>query len=126
MSCGAGDRWALAMTVSGSLVPGEWPAAVVPGGDEALDGGDQFGDGGEAAAAQRLAGDDREERLYQVQPGPRGRCELQLHPRMALEPGPHRGVLVRGEVVDHHVQLAARIGGGDLAQEGQELLVPMA
>src|SRR3954469_21774539 len=84
MSCGAGDRWALAMTVSGSLVPGEWPAAVVPGGDEALDGGDEVGDGGEAAAAQRLAGDDREERLDQVQPGARGRREVQRHPGWRL------------------------------------------
>src|SRR3954469_3062156 len=54
----------------GVLGPGERPAAVVPGGDEPLDGGDQVGHGGEAAAAQGLAGDDREERLDQVQPRP--------------------------------------------------------
>jgi hypothetical protein len=45
---------------------------------------------------------------------------------MALEPGPHGGVLVRGEVVDHDMQFAARIGGRDPAQEGQELLVPVS
>src|SRR3954470_11477910 len=39
------------------------------------------------------------------------------------EPGAHGAVLVRGEVVDHHVQLAARIGPRYLTQEGQELLV---
>src|SRR3712207_9285344 len=61
----------------GILGPGEWGAAVVPGVDEPLDGGDQVGDGGEAAAAQRLPGDDREEGLDQVQPGARGRGEVQ-------------------------------------------------
>jgi hypothetical protein len=34
------------MTVSGSLVQVEGPAAVVPGVDEPLDGGDEVGDGG--------------------------------------------------------------------------------
>jgi hypothetical protein len=32
-------------------------------------------------------------------------------------------VLVRGQVVDHHVQLAAGIGGGDLTKSGRELLM---
>jgi hypothetical protein len=30
----------------GVLSPGEWSAAVVPGVDEPLDGGDEVGDGG--------------------------------------------------------------------------------
>jgi len=55
----------------GILGPGERSAAVVPGGDEALDGGDEIGDGREVAAAQRLAGDDRKERLDQVRQGQR-------------------------------------------------------
>ena len=41
----------------GVLNSGEGPAAVVLGGDEALDGGDGVGDGREIAAAQRLPGD---------------------------------------------------------------------
>jgi hypothetical protein len=48
---------------------------------------------------------------------------VQLHAGMALEPGTHHRMRVGGQVVDHHVQLAARIGTGDLAQEGQELLM---
>ena len=44
---------------------------------------------------------------------------------MAGQPGGHRGVLVGGVVVDHHVQLAPRVGLGDLLEEPQELLVPV-
>jgi hypothetical protein len=60
--------------------------------------------------------------LDQVQPGSRGRGEVQLDPGMALQPGPHHRMLVGGQVVDDHVQLPARIGGGHLLEEGQELL----
>jgi hypothetical protein len=42
------------MTVWGSLV--QVNGAVVPGVDEAADGGDQVDGGGEVAAAQRLPG----------------------------------------------------------------------
>ncbi len=42
------------MTVSGVLSRGERRAAVVPGVDEPLEGGDEVGDGREDAAAQRL------------------------------------------------------------------------
>src|SRR3712207_8344197 len=48
-------------TLFRSLCPGKRPAAVVPGGDEALDGGNEVGHGGEVAAARGLAGADREE-----------------------------------------------------------------
>lgn len=69
-----------------------------------FDRGDEVGDGREVAAAQRLAGDDREERLDQVQPRPRGRREVQPHPGMTLQPRAHRSVLVGGQGVDHDVQ----------------------
>src|SRR5690242_17805243 len=52
----------------GGLGPGEGVAAVVPPVDEVLDGVDEVGDRGEAAAADGLPGDDREEHLNQVQP----------------------------------------------------------
>jgi hypothetical protein len=45
---------------------------------------------------------------HQVQPRPRGRGEVQLHPGMTLEPGAHVRVLVGRQVIDHDVQLAAR------------------
>jgi hypothetical protein len=101
------------------LGPGERAEAVVPGVDEPLDGGDEVGHGRKAAAAQRLAGEDREERLDQVQPRARGRGDVQGDPRVAGQPGAHRRVLVGGQVVDHHVQLPAGVGGGDLLEEGQ-------
>src|SRR3954464_4760209 len=44
-------------------------------------------------------------------------------PRMTGQPGAHRRMVVGGVVVDHHVQLAARIGGRDLLEEPEELLV---
>jgi hypothetical protein len=50
--------------------PDEGFAAFVPAVDEAADGIDEVADGVEAAAADGLAGDDPEEDLHQVQPGP--------------------------------------------------------
>ena len=41
------------------------------------------------------------------------------------QPGPDLGVFVGGVVVHHQVQRAGRVGPGDLAQEGEELLVPV-
>jgi hypothetical protein len=38
----------------------------------------------------------------------------------------HLGVLVGGVVVADHVQLPARVGAGDLLEEGEELLVAVA
>src|SRR5215213_10205766 len=58
------------MTVSGSLPPVERPAGVIPGGDEALDSGGEVGDRREAATAQPLAGDHREDHLDQCEPRP--------------------------------------------------------
>jgi hypothetical protein len=45
----------------GGLGPDEGVAAVIPAVDEGLDGGDEVGDRGEAAAADGLPGDDRED-----------------------------------------------------------------
>ena len=39
----------------------------------------------EVAAAQGLAGDDREEHLHPVQPRARGRREVQLDPRVSRQ-----------------------------------------
>jgi hypothetical protein len=49
-----------------------------------------------------------------------------VHPGMTGQPDADRRMLVGGVVVDHHVQLAAGIGGGDLAEEGAELLVAVS
>src|SRR6516164_11047038 len=106
----------------GGLGPGERMTAVVPAVDEGLDGGDEVGDRGEAAAADRLPGDDREEDLDHVEPGPRCRREVQGDPGVLREPGPHVRVRVGAVVVTDDVQLAARVSPRDLAQELQELL----
>lgn len=52
-----GLRWALAMSVSASLGPGEWLAALVPGVDERPDGIGEVADRVGGAAADSLAGD---------------------------------------------------------------------
>ena len=108
--------------VSG-LGPGEGVAAVVPAVNEVLDGGDEVLDRGEAAAADGLPGDDGEEDLNEVEPGPgRGR-EVQGDPGVPGQPGPHVGVGVGAVVVADDVQRHPRVGLGDLFEEGQELLV---
>ena len=42
---------------------------------------------------------------------------------VSREPGPDLGVLVGGVVVADHAQFGAGVGGGDLLEEAQELLV---
>ncbi len=79
----------------GVLGPDERFAAFVPAVDEAADGVDEFADGVEAAAADGLAGDDPEEDLDEVQPGPRRRREVQGDPRVSGQPGLDAGVLVK-------------------------------
>jgi len=49
--------------VVGGLGPDEGLAAFIPAVDERADGGDQVFDAAEAAAADGLAGDNREEAL---------------------------------------------------------------
>lgn len=49
---------------SAGLGPGERLTALVPGGAEAADCGDEVGDAGEVTTAQRLALHDREEHLW--------------------------------------------------------------
>ncbi len=68
-----------------------------------------------------LAGDDPEEDLDHVQPGPAGRGEVQGDPRILREPGLDVGVPVGGVVVADHVQRDPRVGSGDGLEEVQEL-----
>src|SRR6266568_3734097 len=91
VSCERGSfTWAaLREYLVGGLGPGEGVAAVVPPVDEVLDGGDEVLDRGEAAAADRLPGDDREEDLHEIQPrSGRGR-EVQGDPGVPGQPGTH-------------------------------------
>jgi hypothetical protein len=51
---------------------------------------------------------------------------VQRDPRFVFQPRLHRGVLMGGVVVGHDVQFDGGMGGGDLLQEPQELLVVCA
>src|SRR6266498_5913420 len=106
--------------------PRERLATMVPGVDEDPDRLHQIGDAGEGAAADRLASDDPKEDLDQVHPTRRGRGEVQSDPWVARQPRPDPRMPVGAVVVEHDVQLAARVGLGDLLTERQELGMALA
>src|SRR4029450_9691581 len=89
----------------GVLGPAERLTALVPPVAEATDDRDQLLPAGGVAAAQRLAFDDGEEHLDQVQPGGIRRGEVQPDPRMGGQPCLHPLVLVGGVVVQQHMPL---------------------
>ena len=70
----------------GGLGPDEGLGVVVVLGDVAVDGGLQVDDRVEAAAPEAAAGQRREEGLDGVEPGARGRREVERPARMAGEP----------------------------------------
>src|SRR5881227_3239065 len=109
----------------GGLGPGEGVTAAVPAVDEGLDGGDEVLDRGEAAAADGLPGDDREEDLHEIEPRPGRRREMQGDPGVPGQPGPHVWVGVRAVVVADDMQRHPGISLRDLLEERQELLVPV-
>jgi hypothetical protein len=100
--------------------------ALVVAGDVVLDRGDQFGDVVVDAAADLLAGEDREPDLDHVHPG--GACwgEVEVHALVALEPALDLGGGVGGGVVENDVERAARVGAHEPVEEGEELLVAVA
>ena len=68
-----------------------------------------------------------EEALDGVEPGARGRREVEGEARMAVEPGAHLRVLVGGVVVEDDVDgLAGRHLGLDGVEEADELLMAVA
>src|SRR6266513_4395169 len=112
MSCERGSfTWAAVREyLVGCLGPGEGMAAVVPAAGEVLDRGDEVLDRGEAAAADGLPGDDREEDLNEIQPRPgRGR-EVQGDPGVPGQPGTHVRVGAGAVVVADQVQRHPGIG----------------
>src|SRR6201993_2240044 len=91
------------------------------------DGALELGDTLEGAAPDAFAGDLGKEALHHIEPGRRGRREVEMEARMRLEPALHAGGLVGGIVVDDQVKV--EIGRGLLIDEfekAQELAVPMA
>src|SRR4029077_9198397 len=65
--------------------------------------------------------------FYGIEPGRRGRGEVEVEPRMPFEPGAHLGMLVPGVVVDDQMQFPAGRGlEVDLVEETDEFLVSVA
>ena len=76
---------------------------------------------------QSAPSEPREEGFGRVEPGARGRREVEHEARMATEPAHHLGMLVGGVVVEDDVdQPAGRHRPLERIQETEELLVPMS
>src|SRR3954468_16324935 len=85
----------------------------------------KVGNGGEHAASDAFAGDGREEALDGVDPGCRGRGEVEHPARMFCQPCLDLRMFVRGVVVgDGTDELARRDGALDGVEELDELLIP--
>jgi len=109
------------------LCPDEGARVLVVLLDIAIDRRLEVHDGAEVAALQAPARECREKALDGVDPGRRGRGEVEHPARMPGEPGAHPRVLVGGVVVEHDMDhLARRHRGLDLVEEADELLVPVA
>src|SRR3954447_11536004 len=84
----------------------------------------KVGNGGEHAASDAFAGDGREEALDGVDPGCRGRGEVEHPARMFCQPRLDLRMFVRGVVVgDGMDELARRDGALDGVEELDELLM---
>lgn len=86
----------------------------------------QVAHAGITASANTLCSDLCEEALDKVEPGGTGWCEMQLEPRMFLQPGLHLGRLVGRVVVEHEMDVTWFADDAvNAAQEGQKLPCPM-
>lgn len=107
--------------------PDEGLRCLIVLGDEAVDGHLQVDDGAEDAALQASFGELGEEAFDGVEPGGRGRGEVEHPARMALQPSAHPRVLVNRIVVQDGVDdLAGRHRRLDDVEEADELLTEMA
>ncbi len=95
--------------------------------DESVDLALEIGDRFERAASDRLVRDQCEPALDLVQPGAVSGREVQMKPRPPRQPRAHSRMLVRGVVVANEMNLEpGRHAGLNVAQEREELLMPMA
>ena len=86
--------------------------------EEAVDGGLQIDNRSEDAAFEAAPGQLGEEALDRIEPGGRGRGEMEDEPRMPAEPGAHLGVLVGRVIVEDDVDdLAGRDFGFDVLRK---------
>src|SRR4029453_3272774 len=104
---------------------GAWSLIVL--GEIAVDRGLQAHDRAEYPAPKPSSGERREEGFDRVQPRARGRREVEGPARVRGEPSAHLGMLMRGVIVEDHVDhLAGRHLALDRVQEADELLVAVA
>jgi hypothetical protein len=99
----------------------------VAGIDVVVNHGDEFRHAGHGEPSQLPLRQFREEAFDQVEPGRRGRGEVEVDPRVPTEPALDGRVLVGGIVVENHVQ--REVGGDTPLQrphEAEEFLVPVA
>ena len=109
------------------LGPGKGLGALVRLAEEAVDGGFEFFVGPEDAALETLLGKFGQESLDGIEPGGRGRGEVEDDAGMAFEPFHDLGVPVSGIIVDNGVdRLVLRNVGLDGVQEADELLMPVS
>jgi hypothetical protein len=107
--------------------PGErlWAAIVLS--QVTIDGGLKVDEGMKDAALQSPAGQVGKKPFDSVEPGRRGRGEVERPTRVPDKPSPDFGVLVAAVVVEDHMDQPA---GWDVALEAvektQEFLVPVA
>src|SRR6202034_4316928 len=107
--------------------PDKGSGLIVGLAEEAVDRGLELDDRAEGAAFEPTPGQLGEEALHGVEPGGRGRGEMEDEPRMPTEPGANFGMLVGGVVVEDEVDdLGGRNGGLDGVEEANELLVAVA
>src|SRR5437660_9237709 len=98
--------------------PGEGLRISIGLGKIAVDGGLEIDDALEDAALEPLSDQLGEEPFDGVEPGCRGRGEVEVEPRMPFEPNPHLGMLVGGVVIDDQMEfLPSRGLAIDLIEE---------
>ena len=116
-----------ARTRFGSAVQTKGLGLSVCLGDEAVDGDLEINDGSEDAALEASARELGEEAFDRIEPGRRGRGEVERPARMLRQPLAHLGMLVGGIVVDDGVDhFSHRNLRLDRVEEADELLVAMA
>ena len=106
--------------------PDKWLWVGIGIGDEAVDCVREFLERTKHAALEAPLGQEREQTFDSIEPGCRGRSEVEDKARVASEPFQDFGMLVRGVVVDDDVDgQLRRHSGVDEVQEADELLMAM-
>ena len=112
---------------AGRLGPDEWLGVCVVVFQVFHDGAFELRDTLEGAAADTFSGDLGEEPLDHVEPGSRGRREVQMEAGMGFEPALYGRRLMGGVVVNDEMEIET--GGGllvDQSEKAQELAMSMA